>query len=262
MRPKQITIFAILVLLAFFLIFLNLKGGLKPAQSMAQQAPRPFVYIFSGIGNSVKSFFGYFGSVRKLNKENAQISEELHRLQQENIALEQYKVENQILKKELGYRETSPFQTISGTVIASDPTGFSQTITLNIGSNEGVRLGSAVLAQGVFVGRVNNVETFTSKVLLITDPQSTIQAQISGTTDSGIVRGSYGSGILLDTISQSVQVNKGDQVITAGSGTDIPRNILIGTIGEVQSQKNDLLQKASVISGADLKNLRFVSVIK
>ncbi len=262
MRPKSVTLFITLIVVAIFLIFFSIKGIFNPVESTAQQAPRPVIYIFSSIGRSVKSFFTYFGSVHNLNKQNALLTEQVRTLQQDNINLQQYKVENDILKKELSYRDVQKFELISGTVIASDPTGFSQTVIINIGSSEGVQQGSAVLAQGVLVGRVSSVDTFTSKVLLITDPQSTFQASIAGTSDNGIVRGSYGSGILLDTISQSVKVNKGDQVVTAGLNPDIPRGILIGSIGEVQSQKNDLLQNASVVSGADLKNLYFLSVIK
>ncbi len=256
------TLFVFLLAVTLLLIFMHVKGASKPVESGVAQAPRPLTYVFTGIGHSFKSFFSYFSSVSRVNKENAQIRGQLRQLQQDNIVLQQYKLENDKLKKELGYRGTSPYQLISGTVIGKDPTGFSQAIMINVGSKDGVHQGAAVLAQGVLIGKIVTVQSNTSKVLLITDPQSSFDAQISSTGDNAIVRGSYGSGIIVDMVSQNTQLNKGDQVVTAGLSSEIPKNILIGTIGDLQSNKNDLLQKATVVSSSDLKNLNFVSVIK
>ncbi|MDB4940026.1 MAG: rod shape-determining protein MreC [Candidatus Doudnabacteria bacterium] len=259
---RTFTVFSFLLALTLLLIFLHVRGLAKPVESTAAQVPRPFVYVFSGIGNSIKSFFGYFSSVSKVNNQNAELAAQVRTLQQDNIILQQYKLENEKLKKELGYKDLSKYQLIPGTVIGMDPTGYSQAVVLNIGSNDGVRVGAAVLSEGVLVGKIITVESFTSKVLLVTDPQSNIDAQISLTGDNAIVRGSYGSGMVIDLVSQSVQLNKGDEVVTAGLNADLPKGILIGSVGELQSQKNGLFQKATVVPSTDLKNLNFVSVIK
>jgi rod shape-determining protein MreC len=259
---KPFAIFSFLLALTLLLILLNVKGASKPVESTIVQAPRPFIYVLSGVGNTFKSFFTYFGSISRVNRQSAELKDSVRKLQQDNIVLQQYKIENEKLKKELNYRATAPFELISGTVIGKDPTGFSQAVILNIGSSDGVKEGAGVLAQGVLIGKVISVESFTSKVLLVTDPQSNIDAQISATGDNAIARGSYGSGVVVDMVSQNVQLNPGDQVVTAGLSSQIPKGILIGSVGQLQSQKNDLLQKATVVSGTDLKKLDFVSVIK
>lgn len=259
---RPFALFAFLLALTLLIVFLSVKGAAKPVQSAAVQAPRPLVYIFTGIGHSFSSFFGYFSSVSKVNRENAELEQRVLGLQQDNVVLQQYKLENDKLKKELNYRQTGRFNLVSATVIGKDPTGFSQAVIIDAGANDGIEAGSGVLAQGVLIGKVVSVDEFTSKVLLVTDPQSNIDAQISATGDNAIARGSYGSGIIVDMVSQNVQLNSGDEVVTAGLNSDIPKGILIGTVGQLQSQKNDLLQKATVISGVDLKDLDFVAVIK
>ncbi len=231
-------------------------------ESAATQAPRPIIYVLNGVGSSFKSFFTYFSSVSKVNKKNAELSADVLRLQQDNIVLQQYRLENEKLKKELAYRAVPKFSLISATVIAKDPTGYSQAVILNVGASDGVTAGAGVMAQGVLIGKIVSVEGFTSKVLLVTDPQSSIDAQVSATGDNAIARGSYGSGIIVDMVSQNVTLNKGDEIVTAGLSADLPQGILIGTVGQLQSQKNDLLQKATLVSSTDLKNIRFVSVIK
>jgi rod shape-determining protein MreC len=259
---RTFAVFSFLLAVTLLLIFMHIRGIGKPIESTIVQAPRPFIYVFTGIGHSFQSFFSYFTSVSKVNSQNANLAEQVRKLQQDNIVLQQYKLENEKLRKELSFKETSKFSLIPGTVIGSDPTGYSQAVVLNIGSRDGVRVGAAVLSEGVLVGKIVSAESFTSKVLLVTDPQSNIDAQISSTGDNAIVRGSYGSGIIVDMVSQNIQLNKGDQVVTAGLNADLPKGILIGSVGELQSLKNDLLQKATIISSTDLKNLNFVSVIK
>lgn len=259
---RQFAIFAFLFFFALILIFLHIRGQDKTVESAAAQAPRPFVYVLQGIGHSFGSFFSYFSSVSNLNQINAQLREQNLSLEKDNILSQQYKLENDRLKKELGYRDTAPFALISATVISKDPTGFNQAIILNAGAHDGVWQGAAVLAQGVLVGKIISVEEFTSKAMLVTDPQSSITAQISGTQDNALVRGSYGSGMVVDMISQDTQINKDDQVVTAGLDQDLPRGILIGTIGDLISRKNDLQQRATVVSATDLKNLDFVSIVK
>lgn len=262
MRKPKITIFVILFAAALLLGIFHVRGWLKPAESSLAQIPRPVIFVLKGTGNSFKNFFSYFSTVSKINRQNLALTEKVRNLQEENIILKQYKLENEKFKKELSYRETSGLDFVSATAIAKDPSGFSQSLILNVGSNNGVQVGAAVLSQGVLVGKITSVDNFTSRVTLITDTDSAIDAQISGTEERAILRGSHGSGIILDLISQSVQLNGGEEVVTAGLSSDIPKGILIGTIGVVQSNRNDLSQTVTVLSSVDLKNLDYLSVVK
>lgn len=262
MRRQKLTIFLALFFVAIVLGVLHITKVLKPVESALAQVPRPIIYVLRGTGNSFKNFFGYFSTVKKINNENITLKEKVRSLQEANIVLKQYEAENEKLKKELGYRKTAAMNLISATAIAGDPTGFSQSLLLNVGSRDGIEVGAAVLAQGVFVGKISSVNDFTSRVTLVTDPDSAIDAQIAGTDERAILRGSHGSGIILDLISQSAQLSEGQEVVTAGLSSEIPKGILIGTIGVITSNRNDLSQAVTVISSVDLKNLDYLSVIK
>lgn len=259
---KQFFIFAALLAATALLMLLHNIGALAPVDSAIAESPRPIVYIFSGIGKGVKYVFSYFVSVANLNKTNAELKTEIVSLQEENALLKQYKLENNILKQELDYRGTAPFKLVPADVIAKDPTAYNQSVTIDAGSSSGVALGDAVVAQGVLIGKVSSVDTYTSKVLLVTDPSSKIDAQISDTGDSGILRGDYSSGIILDMISQNAHIARGQEVVSAGLTGDIPKGILIGTIADIKTNKDDLLQQSTVLSSVDLKSLAFVDVMQ
>lgn len=259
---KESKYFIIALIFAAALVFAHTLGWISPIEAGIADVPRPFVVVFQGVGSGLKSFFGIFTSVNHLKSTNAQLQSQNINLQEQVAGLQQASLENELLRQELNYRATSKLKLISAIVIGKDPGGITQAVTINEGSRDGVTIGSAVLAQGVFIGKVVSTTDFDAKVLLITDPQSSIDAQIGSSGDKGVLKGSFGSGVTISMISQTSSVNQGDQVVTAGLTDNTPSGLLIGTIGDVQSGKNQLLQNASVVSPIDLKNLKFLSVVK
>ncbi len=259
---KQFVIFIALLAFAALLMFLHSFGEFAAVESAIAEVPRPIIYIFKGAGRGISGFFSYFTFVSDLNKTNASLKAQVTQLQEENALLEQYKLENNVLKQELDYRARTPFKLALANVIGSNAAGFGNSVVISAGTDEGVTAGDAVVAQGVFVGKIQEADSETSKVTLVTDPTSRIEAEISGTANNGILRGDYDSGIVLDMISQNAQIQKSQEVITFGSNNGIPSGILIGTIAGIKSSKTDLLQQATVLSSADLRNISLVDVIK
>jgi len=252
-----ISVLVIVVLLTVFHSF----GWVEPVESVLVEIPRPLVAVISSTGRGVGSFFGTFSSISNLNKQNAVLANSVTNLQEQISSFQEDRLENQLLKQELDFRATSQLKFLSANVIGKDPSGLSQSIIINVGSHDGVVSGDAVEAQGVFVGVVTEVSNLNSKVLLITDPQSSIDAEVTSNGDKGVLRGSYGSGISIEMISQTSSLTSGDRVVTAGLSGEVPQGLLIGTIGDIQTGKNQLLQGASVVPSVDLKNLIFVSVV-
>ncbi len=258
---KEFRYFAGMLLIVAVLIFAHARGWLSPVEGGVAEIPRPFVIVFEDSAHGVKSFFGIFSSVRKLKQTNAQLQVQNVNLEEQIAGLQQDSLENQLLRQELNYRSTSNLTLVSATVIGRNPQGFNQEVTINQGAHDGIHAGNAVLAQGVFVGKIVSVTDFTAKVLLVTDPQSSVDAQIGASGDKGVLDGSFGSGLTISMISQTSSINQGDEVLTAGLTDNTPSGLLIGTIGNVQSSKNQLLQNASVVSPIDLKNLTFLAVV-
>ncbi len=257
---KQFVIFAVLLAVSALLMFLHSTGDLRAIESAAAETPRPFIYVISGFGKGAENIFSYFSSVSLLNKTNADLKNQVIALREENALLEQYKLENNVLKQELDYRSGAPFKLVLASVVGYDTAANSDAMVIAAGMGQGVSTGDAVVAQGVLIGEISEADAYTSKVLLLTDPSVKLEAGISGTGDNGILRGDY-SGITLGMISQAAQISKGQEVISAGLSGKIPSGLLIGTIGDIKSNKSDLLQSATVLSSAELSNLSLVDVI-
>jgi cell shape-determining protein MreC len=76
------------------------------------------------------------------------------------------------------------------------------------------------------------------------------------------VKGSFGSGLVFDLVSQSAEVNENDLVVTAGIDPNIPKNILIGEIGQTISGNNDLFKRMTLVSAVRPNLIDYVFVVK
>jgi cell shape-determining protein MreC len=89
-----------------------------------------------------------------------------------------------------------------------------------------------------------------------------VDASLSRQGISGLLKGSYGSGVILDLLPPDTQTTQGELVVTAGINPVIPKNILIGQVQEVISSPNDLFKKLTIQSPVNFHDLRYVFVVR
>jgi rod shape-determining protein MreC len=90
----------------------------------------------------------------------------------------------------------------------------------------------------------------------------TINGEVADSGARGLVRGEHGISLILDLVTQNEVIKPGDKVITSGLSGDFPRGLLIGDISAIKTSSSELFQQAFVTPVADLKNLRFVFIVK
>lgn len=225
-----------------------------------------FGYTGQAVGNTfngIKNLFKVAGTLSSLAAQNAELEQQINELSFENARLQSAKAENQTLRRALNFQEDQTYNTIPAEVQIMDPTGFSQTIIIDKGDVHGVVLGQAVAAApGLLVGRITKIYRTTSEVTLITDPATTISAEVTETGARGLVRGEHGISLVLDLVTQNEVIKSGDKLITSGLAGDFPRGLLVGEINSIKSSSSELFQQAFVSPAADLKNLNMVFVIR
>ena len=102
-------------------------------------------------------------------------------------------------------------------MIGQDALGSGSSIFIDKGKNRGIKEDMAVIvSNGILVGKVSEVFPDTAKILLITDQESAVNGEVLESGAKGIVRGTYGLGIMMDMISQAEVVKEGDTAITSG----------------------------------------------
>lgn len=217
----------------------------------------------SGAVSGTKNYFETLFTIRELVKENARLEQKINELSFDNARLLVSKNENIALRRSLNFKESSSFNLIPVEILTADPTGFSQVVTVDKGSNAGLAVNSAaVVAPGLLVGKVTRVYADSAEITLITDPKVIVNAEVADSGARGLVTGEHGLGLSFGLVSQNELIKTADQVTTSGLAGDLPRGLLIGQIESIQSSSSDLFQKAFVAPAADLRNLKFLFVIK
>jgi len=143
--------------------------------------------------------------------------------------------------------------------VALDPTR--QRLILDIGSDQGVRMGQPVIDAGGLLGQVIEVRPSTATVLLLTDPDHAVPVTIAR---NGIRLVAYGRGdrIELANIPTSGDVKVGDQVVTSGLGGRFPPGFPVGSIVRLRRDESrvflvgDLKPAAQLDRGRDVLLLR------
>jgi rod shape-determining protein MreC len=100
-----------------------------------------------------------------------------------------------------------------------------------------------------------------SRVLLITDATSLVNALTQSTRASGLVQGQPDGTLLMSRIPQEDTVSVGDTVFTSGLGGTFPRQILIGQVTEASRRDFDLYQTAQVQPTVDFAHLEVVLIV-
>jgi len=184
--------------------------------------------------------------------------------------------ENRLLRRMMGFRESSPHGLLLSRVIARGGTsGWWQSVRINRGSEDGVQPNQAVITVDGLVGKTTTVTRHTSDVLLITDPANRVACRLERTGDLGVTRG-LGTGLngkndfemvvsaepcTMDYVDKDAEILVGDKVLTSGLGGTYPGGLLLGTVLEFEVDPSHLYQRLTVRPAADLARLHYVWVV-
>ena len=261
MQKKTIVIVTV-IFFAALLIFAGNKGYLDRFFAQARATTIPVGLFFSNASGQTSGFFSGIFKLASLQKDNANLKDNLNKLQAQVAQLSEDKKENDRLKALLKFTTENDFSYIPSSVVAYDPSNIRGSITIDKGKSDGLKNGMAVISDGFLIGRLAGVDSKTSRVQLITDPASSIPVVLQNADTSGIANGQIGFGLSLQKVPQGERLNVGDTVVSSGLGGDIPKGLIIGTVENTQKQDNTLFITADIRPSPDLSNLSRLIVIK
>jgi len=116
------------------------------------------------------------------------------------------------------------------------------------------------VAEGL-VGRVVNSSSDMSRVLLLTDPNHSVDCRVASTRDRGVLSGSLERGCILRYIHLKSRIRPGDEVVTSGLDGIFPRGLPVGKVETVEKGSQGLFLEARVIPAVDFSEIEEVLVI-
>jgi len=262
LTKRTIKLLLILVI-CLDLIFFNPGNFFSPLRALALKLANPFQKTFYLVGNSTEKYLSLVGSFWEVKRENDRLIKENHFLQSEISSLKEQKRENEILRNQLGLIPREKFDLEAALVIGQDPQGLGNLIMIDKGEKAGIKTGmSVIVSQGILVGRIEEVFSNSSWIILLSHAESVVNSYDLETGAKGIVKGEYGLGVILDLVSQKEVLNVGDSVLSSGLGGNFPKGLFLGKIQEVRVSPDKLFQQAVINPGVKFQSLEVVFVIK
>jgi len=202
--------------------------------------------IFSDTSNIIKSHFNLYNEYDQLIKENKKLKNEISK----SDFLE---LENSQLRQLIDEQVESKSNLLSARIMLDSQSPYLNSFVINTGSNKGVKNGMAVLDGKNFIGRIVDVNFFSSRVLLVTDLNSKIPIISEPSGDHAILSGHGDNNPSLEYLSENNKIQDSDKIYTSGKEGIFAPGIIIGEV-----KKND--DKIEIKLYSELNQITFVNI--
>lgn len=242
----------------------NGDGPLEAAKDISTTIVAPIQRGVTTVFRPVGDFFSSLGDISSLRSENAELEDQVTQLESTAAEAEVIQAENERLKQLLKLDKSwTTMDRVAASVIADIPNNYRWAVRIDRGSSSGIKEDMTVVAPEGLVGKIISVESDSSIVLLLIDPQASASARIKDKGFKGVTRGNGADQtISLENVHPEANVREGDEVITSGYDLGIfPPSIPIGEVVAARGEGADPEQSIRVRPWVDFQSLDFVEVL-
>jgi rod shape-determining protein MreC len=239
----------------------GVSAVLSPIEEGASRALKP-----------LEDLVNWFDETFDARGENEELRAEVADLREGVAAGQSAMGENDELRKLLELPDANAtvaaYEGVTGRVIVRSPTIWYSTVSIDVGSGEGVEVNDPVVTGDGLVGRISETTKGSSQVTLITDHRSAVSATVLPDGPDGVVEPEAGDpdDLLLDFIDNDEDIKEGQILVTAGwsngrISSAYPNGLEIGRVSEATVGEQETFQQIHVEPFADLRGLDYVQVL-
>lgn len=271
--PMRYIILIILVIVVIFLAIIfkvvNEKHQLNPIEQSVKDTGlfinkiiyAPINFISTKIKES-KEKNNVYDKYKKLQKR----IDEIDLLQAKHDELQR---EVESMQKTLGLNNTlSNDSYLNATVVNRNIGLWYNTITIDKGSYNGIKVDMPVIVSEGLIGKIVNTTTFSSTVKLLTNEDRSNKISVKINVDGKYVYGlliGYNfkdNTFIIEGIEDNIEIPLKSVVTTTGFGNIFPSGIVIGKVKSISTDNFDLAKTVKIESAVDFNDLSFVTVLK
>lgn len=251
-------LFFSLVFLAFIIIILDNFNFLSFPKGAIQSVTAPIQYGLYRTSLGVGKQFEFIILARTSAQQNKALQEQLALVLSENANLRKKLAETEAFLNQQNSLSPENF-----TLLAARPLGISRYLIIDKGLDDGIKQNQTVIYKDNYIGKIVEVSSKKSKVILVSDPDSYLAAFVSNPSGKarGVLSGQFGTEMILDKILHQEPISKDDLVYSEGTETEIPRGLILGIVSEVKDRENQVFKQAIIKTVFDVANLDVVFVI-
>ena len=264
LRKNHLLVGSLFSLLCSITLLAALATGrlrLDPAAMLLLDFMRPFQKAAQATVSWVGGFRDRYIAFWGLREENERLRRRLLELEAERGRFLEAEATNARLRALLELKSGLASSSVSATVIGNSASGWFRSISIDKGSQGGVRKGMAVVTPLGVVGQVTAVASQSSKVLLLTDQNSAVDVIDQRSRAQGIVSGSLEDDAVMKYVKRSEDVQVGDRLITSGLDGIYPKGLPVGVVSRLSKKGYGLFQTVEVALAANPSRIEEVQVI-
>jgi rod shape-determining protein MreC len=253
------------VLLPLVLIFLVSSLGSQKfgtLHRLVAEVAGPVQLVFARAIDHLNDFRKDYLNLFASREENKRLWKELQKCRETANRNREALATNTRLRKLLEFKEASEQPTVAARIVGKDPSLWFRSVVIDRGSSDGVAKGMPVVTGDGVVGQVFAVSPNFAKVLLAISPSSAIDVLLQKSRVRGILKGAGSLTCSLEYVLKTVDVQEGDNVVTAGYGGLFPPGMTVGVVSKVMKQRRGMFLEIEVTPTVDFLTLEDLLVIQ
>jgi rod shape-determining protein MreC len=247
---KEYFVVALLIVTSLILLSFN--------DNVQIRAIRSYTIGFIGI---IQDAVSIVPNILELKRENEILRQLNVNLSDEVNRLREARLENMRLRAMLGMKEKSEFKLVPGDIVGKSLQLLRNTVTLNIGEQDGVKPDMPVISETGLVGKIITTSTHYSVGQLMLNKDFRASAKIQRSRIDGIVAWDGGDAIQLMNVAKTADVKIGDVVTTSEYSSVFPPEIKIGVVSRLAEQPGSLFKEIDVTPVVDFPSIEQVFVV-
>jgi len=252
----------VLILSLIIVFFISLNSSLFPKKlkNSFYLFSEPLQKVFWEAGDEVSDFLGTIFEINDLKEENDQLKLRVLELLSENIEMENLEKENLVLRQALDLGIEKEFKLEIADIVGKDIADDS--ILIDKGSDYGFSKDLPVITkEKVLVGRISEVYQNFSRVILLSNQESSLDVEIEGRGVEGLIKGKGSFRLSLELVPKEKEIEENDIVVSSSLSGVYPSDLLVGKVKEIEKQDPEPFQIASIDPFFNVEKTKTIFVI-
>ncbi len=231
MITHRVSLFVAVVIACAFLLFDRAEATIfERARQAAADALSPVFEVVSGPVSAVRDFLADIQGYLAVHEENARLRMENAELLAAQAQARDLRRRNERFAALLNVQVDPTIEYATGRVVADDGGPFRRTLVVNVGNNDGIGRGQAVVDEHGLVGRIVGTGGHSARILLVTDLNSRVPVYVEPGRRRAILSGDNSDMLRLEYLESDDGLLPGYEVVTTGEGGLIPPGIPVGIV--------------------------------
>jgi len=208
-------------------------GSVRLIRMWATSTVTPFERAAHTVGHGLHYGWSDYLDLRGVRRQNQQLQQQLTQMRIEEAAISEDALQGRRLQALLAFREKYVGSTVPAQVIGSSGSDLAHVLTIDKGSNDGLRPDMAVITADGIVGKLRDVFPTTSEVLEIDDQSSGAGVVLVNTRIRAILRGTVTGRAQIGNLTADSRIKPGEPIVTSGGDQVYPRGLAVGTVESI-----------------------------